>query len=557
MDTTDADESDGGLESETGRTRSQPKNTDSLPPGKSKAKRKTKAHHEDSDLPSTARQTKPRDEEDTDLDVPTARKPKSKKTHDNDLNVPTARKSKSKKTHDDDLDVPTARQPKSKPAHDADLDTSTARKSSHSNASSSSKSHMAEEDDPPRTRQSKFKPYLPPEDEEMHQYLPPPTVVPTKTKSVQQQQESPTPVPNNKKADAVKGRKPSSRQAKALTSDSEQGEASPVPAPLPKKKANASKSRKPSSQQAKTLPPESDQEEASPTPAPLPKKKADAPRGRKPSSQQAKAPVIEPEHSKKADSKLKEEQDNEADRAPLSPQTVRKASGSKSSSREEEAPAKPRSSRQSKTSEPPPPESMDVFDDSQSKPASSARAPSSRKGRVPSAASSVIKHRSDESNDTDERSEVEYKLVQISSSDDELAMEEQSITDVPLTQEEATQIATQENSDVDMYPPRTPPRRPATPIENVPSLPPTSRRIDQPDLIPVEGEGETAFFPPLSQDPFVNLDSLTEEELSMTVEEWIHHHIQIEYGKFRSDGERELEAFTRRAEEVRLAIEAL
>ncbi|THU88747.1 hypothetical protein K435DRAFT_679247 [Dendrothele bispora CBS 962.96] len=65
------------------------------------------------------------------------------------------------------------------------------------------------------------------------------------------------------------------------------------------------------------------------------------------------------------------------------------------------------------------------------------------------------------------------------------------------------------------------------------------------------------FMPALSKEPFVNLTSLTEEEAAMTVEEWIKYQMGIEYERFKKDGERELAAFERKADEVRRTIEAL
>jgi CHASE1-domain containing sensor protein len=45
----------------------------------------------------------------------------------------------------------------------------------------------------------------------------------------------------------------------------------------------------------------------------------------------------------------------------------------------------------------------------------------------------------------------------------------------------------------------------------------------------------------------------------MTVEEWIRYQIEVEQDrfKFKRDGERELERFKKRVEEVRKAIESL
>jgi len=43
----------------------------------------------------------------------------------------------------------------------------------------------------------------------------------------------------------------------------------------------------------------------------------------------------------------------------------------------------------------------------------------------------------------------------------------------------------------------------------------------------------------------------------MTVEEWIRHEISLQYELLKSDGERRIDAFRERAEEVRRRIDAL
>lgn len=65
------------------------------------------------------------------------------------------------------------------------------------------------------------------------------------------------------------------------------------------------------------------------------------------------------------------------------------------------------------------------------------------------------------------------------------------------------------------------------------------------------------FMPPLSKLPFMPLQSLTDAELDMTVEEWIRYQMDVEFDKFRRDGERELQQFRKKAEEVRKIIEGL
>ncbi len=101
--------------------------------------------------------------------------------------------------------------------------------------------------------------------------------------------------------------------------------------------------------------------------------------------------------------------------------------------------------------------------------------------------------------------------------------------------------------------PLTPPRATPSPV-----------RVSPPSMNPGPQDDSTQpldagfqFLPPLALESFVPLESLTEAELSMTVEEWIRYQMGVEYEKFKQDGERELAAFERKAEEVRKAIEAL
>ncbi|TFK71672.1 hypothetical protein BDN72DRAFT_428357 [Pluteus cervinus] len=99
--------------------------------------------------------------------------------------------------------------------------------------------------------------------------------------------------------------------------------------------------------------------------------------------------------------------------------------------------------------------------------------------------------------------------------------------------------------------PVTPPRNPAL---NLPSLP-----QPQESLIQETQQQETADYPrpPLSLLPFTPIQSLTTAELDMTVEQWIRYQMGVEFDKFKRDGERELERFKQRAEEVRRMIEEL
>jgi len=72
-----------------------------------------------------------------------------------------------------------------------------------------------------------------------------------------------------------------------------------------------------------------------------------------------------------------------------------------------------------------------------------------------------------------------------------------------------------------------------------------------------KGQQPAQFFPPLSKMPFVPLHELTEAELDMTVEEWIRYQMDVEYDKFKRDGERELQRLRKEAEKVRKVIEGL
>lgn len=110
--------------------------------------------------------------------------------------------------------------------------------------------------------------------------------------------------------------------------------------------------------------------------------------------------------------------------------------------------------------------------------------------------------------------------------------------------------------------PGQPTRNVTTPPATKPSVPPpqsNDKRISRP--AEVRGEEKQpqgpAFFPPLSKLPFVPIQELTGAELDMTVEEWIRYQMEVEYDKFRRDGERELQRFRKRAEEARKIIEGL
>ena len=93
---------------------------------------------------------------------------------------------------------------------------------------------------------------------------------------------------------------------------------------------------------------------------------------------------------------------------------------------------------------------------------------------------------------------------------------------------------------------------PSTPQRSLP--PPTKVIISPPKAVP---STTVELIPALSKLPSIPLHTLTEAELDMTVEEWIRYQMDVEYDKFRRDGERELQRFRNQAEEVRKAIEGL
>ncbi|KAF5362388.1 hypothetical protein D9756_002189 [Leucocoprinus leucothites] len=77
---------------------------------------------------------------------------------------------------------------------------------------------------------------------------------------------------------------------------------------------------------------------------------------------------------------------------------------------------------------------------------------------------------------------------------------------------------------------------------------------------PTQGEDQPIipqFTPFLSKLPFTPLQMLSDAELDMTVEEWIRYQMEVEYDRFKRDGERELARFRKGAEEVRKVIEGL
>ncbi|KAH0583061.1 hypothetical protein H2248_010949 [Termitomyces sp. 'cryptogamus'] len=96
--------------------------------------------------------------------------------------------------------------------------------------------------------------------------------------------------------------------------------------------------------------------------------------------------------------------------------------------------------------------------------------------------------------------------------------------------------------------------QPVEPVVEVP-VPATPPRAAAPPKAPTPEPPLLVL--PLSKLPFTPLQSLTDAELDMTVEEWIRYQMEMEYDKFKRDGEREIGRFKKRAEEVKEIIERL
>ncbi|KAG6816276.1 hypothetical protein H0H87_007313 [Tephrocybe sp. NHM501043] len=96
------------------------------------------------------------------------------------------------------------------------------------------------------------------------------------------------------------------------------------------------------------------------------------------------------------------------------------------------------------------------------------------------------------------------------------------------------------------------PRTPEHPTVPVPASVPDPMPEEPAALVP-----NPFPMPALSKIPFTPVQNLTDAELDMTVEEWIRYQMDVEYDKFKRDGEREIGRFKKRAEEVKEIIERL
>lgn len=96
------------------------------------------------------------------------------------------------------------------------------------------------------------------------------------------------------------------------------------------------------------------------------------------------------------------------------------------------------------------------------------------------------------------------------------------------------------------------PVRPLSP----PADPEMGRSPTQPPLPNTNSDAST-FFPPLALFPIPHIASLSDSEQDMTVEQWIRQEIAVQYEQLKGDGERRIEEFRGRAEEVRIRIDEL
>ena len=106
--------------------------------------------------------------------------------------------------------------------------------------------------------------------------------------------------------------------------------------------------------------------------------------------------------------------------------------------------------------------------------------------------------------------------------------------------------------------PRT--QRPITPEDQImvsePSKP-SACDVDFQKALRMPPSPAGVFLPPLANQPVRIIAELSEEERSMTVEQWIRYEMTTQYEKLKEDGERRIDEFLERAAETRRQIEAL
>ena len=124
-------------------------------------------------------------------------------------------------------------------------------------------------------------------------------------------------------------------------------------------------------------------------------------------------------------------------------------------------------------------------------------------------------------------------------------------------------------------PPRSPDRltKPEPPVPGTPvsavrrSAPPSPERDaggdgdvhmssnEEADTVPSASASPRTYHPFLAQFPIEKLASLTEEEMEMTLEQYVRREMELQYAQLKADGERRIEEFKQKAAETRRLIE--
>ena len=123
------------------------------------------------------------------------------------------------------------------------------------------------------------------------------------------------------------------------------------------------------------------------------------------------------------------------------------------------------------------------------------------------------------------------------------------------------------------WPTRSPsrPTKPETPVPGTPvsavhrSAPPSPQRDAEDDqdapiahdagAVLATSNSPHSYHPVLAQLPIEKLVSLTEEEIDMTLEQYIRREMELQYAQLKADGERRIEEFKQKAAETRKLIE--
>jgi hypothetical protein len=148
--------------------------------------------------------------------------------------------------------------------------------------------------------------------------------------------------------------------------------------------------------------------------------------------------------------------------------------------------------------------------------------------------------------------ERSMKVVDISTDDED---RERAVAPEPEPERKtaSVEIEQAEPEPMDIHPAPSTPPRPASPQPTAPTL---TNGHHPPSPAQPSSQVQT-FLPPLALLPIPHIVSLSETEQDMTVEEWIRNEISLQYEQLKSDGERRIDAFRERAEEVRRRIDAL